>query len=290
MEAENIVGYGGEKLDRFETAEDLIDHTRVKLLDEPGIGHVYPKNLSADPGASAVLLLLGNHCGNGGFDPCLILNKRSINVRQGGDLCCPGGSVHLRVDRLLARVFSLPGFPLARWPFWRAWRRRYPGQAAGLALMLATSLRESLEEMRLNPMGVNFLGPLPTQHLVMFRKAIFPMAGWIGRQKRYFPNWEVEKIVRIPLQELMNPENYACYRLYFKSARPAGSPGERKDFPCFVHRNASEAELLWGATYRITTAFLDRVFGFRPPAPETLRVINGVLGENYGRNGREKTS
>ena len=290
MEGKNVVRHVGRILDRFNNAAGLIEYMRGKLLDEPGIGHVYPKNLSSDPGASAVLFLLGNHCENGDFDPCLILNKRSLKVRQAGDLCCPGGSISPRFDNLLARIFTLPGFPLARWPYWSAWRRKYPGQAAGLALLLATSLRESLEEMRLNPMGVTFLGPLPSQHLVMFRKAIFPMAGWVGGQKRYFPNWEVEKIVRIPLKNLMNPENYACYRLSFKSARPVGSTRELIDFPCFVHRNTHESELLWGATYRITTAFVERVFGFRPPASESLRVINGVLDENYGRNGRETTS
>jgi hypothetical protein len=185
---------------------------------------------------------------------------------------------------MMARVLDLPGFPLSRWPYWREWQRNHSTQARRMALLLATSLRESLEEMRLNPLGVTFLGPLPAQHLVMFEKAIFPMAGWITRQQRYYPNWEVEKIVRIPLRELVDPENYARYRLYIKTGRPAGSGRMLNDLPCFVHRNTREAELLWGATYRITAAFLERVFGFKQPALETLRVINGILDENYGRN------
>ena len=42
--------------------------------------------------ASAVLFLLGLQPGKSNHpeEPCLILNKRSADVRQAGDLCCPG--------------------------------------------------------------------------------------------------------------------------------------------------------------------------------------------------------
>ena len=273
-------------LHRFKDATGFIQYVMRKLVHKPDIGRGFPRNLSRDPGTSAVLFLLGNHCANNGFEPCLVLNKRSATVRQPGDLCCPGGRVSPKIDTFLARIFTLPGFPLARWPYWSAWRHRQPAQAGRMALLLATSLRESLEEMRLNPVGVKFIGPLPAQRLVMFKQKIFPMAGWITRQRRFFPNREVEKIVRVPIRNLLTPTNYGRYRLHIRSADPADSHRKLDDYPCFVHENENESELLWGATYRIATTFLDRVFGSRPPDMETLPVISGVLDENYVRGRR----
>jgi len=135
--------------------------------------------------------------------------------------------------------------------------------------------------MRLNPMGVKFLGPLPSESLVIFYRVIYPMVVWVTRQNRFFPNWEVEKVVRIPLRNLLNPENYARYRVNFQVPHEDGQNGDDPDFPCFFHKNQNEKEVLWGATYRIVTVFLELVFGFRTPDMSTLPVINGTLDESY---------
>ena len=107
--------------------------------------------------ASAVLFLLGRQPGktNHPEEICLILNKRSANVRQAGDLCCPGGRVSPRLDTGLAKLLNLPLLPLARWPYWPGWRQRRSHDVRWLRLLLATGLRESVEEMRLNPFGLN---------------------------------------------------------------------------------------------------------------------------------------
>ena len=175
----------------------------------------------------------------------------------------------------------MPFFPLARWSYWSRWRTRRPRPARRLALLFATSLRESFEEMRLNPLGVHFLGPLPSQSLVMFDRVIYPMVAWIPRQRRFFPNWEVEKIVRIPLKDLLNPGRYACYRITFKLGQENPQRGSPQDFPCFLHECHEESEVLWGATYRVVMVFLDLVFGFRPPDVRSLPVVSGSLDENY---------
>jgi hypothetical protein len=185
------------------------------------------------------------------------------------------------LDPCLAKGLKLPLSPLVRWPYWREWRRERREQAQRLSLLLATSLRESLEEMRLNPWGVTFLGPMPPQELLMFERVLYPMVVWIRRQNRFFPNWEVERIVYIPLQNLLSPENYALYRLHFRSSHERGSPGFTQDFPCFCHESGGGKDVLWGVTYRIVTAFLEMVFDFRPP-DETLRpVIYGELEKDY---------
>ena len=115
----------------------------------------------------------------------------------------------------------------------------------------------------------------------MFPRVIFPMVVWIIRQNRFFPNWEVERIVYIPLRDLLNPEFYACYRLHFKMSHESRSPGFTQDFPCFCHESGQGREVLWGATYRIVTAFLDMVFEFRPPDVASLPVIYGELDDRY---------
>jgi hypothetical protein len=229
---------------------------------------------------SAVLFLLGRYPGKGRFSdqPCLILNKRSAKVRQPGDLCCPGGRISPRLDAGLAALLRLPKSPLARWQHWQRWRRERPRQAGWLRLLLATGLRESVEEMRLNPFGLTFLGPLPAQSLVMFNRVIYPMAVWVTGQKRFYPNWEVEKIVCIPLHILFDPAKYARYRLRIQNSSAGGI---LNTFPCFRYEKDGEAEILWGATYRITIGFLKRVFDFEPPDMHSLPEIHGRLDASY---------
>jgi len=213
--------------------------------------------------------------------PVLILNKRSRQVRQSGDLCCPGGGVQPTLDPFLARWLRLPAPPLSRWPkgFW--WRRYREKDWTKLALLLAAALREGFEEMRLNPLGVRFLGPMAPQRLVMFRRTIYPLVGWVPRQRLFFPNWEVEKIVRIPLANLLEAANYACCRISFQDALNDGQDIPYRDMPCFVHRDNGQKELLWGATYRLTERFLNTVFGYRPPAVEVLPVVRMRLDNRY---------
>jgi hypothetical protein len=212
---------------------------------------------------------------------CLILNKRSPQVRQPGDLCCPGGSVVPWLDSRLAKLLSLPLFSLGRWKFWSQWKRARPRDAGLLALFWATALRESVEEMRLNPFTVRFLGPLPPQSLVMFRRIIYPMVAWVPRQKRFYPNWEVERVVHIPLEELFISANFVRYRLHMQLDSHSPRTISPRDFRCFQFQSDDRTELLWGATYRITTAFLEYVFQFRPPPLDDLPVVEGALDETY---------
>ena len=238
-----------------------------------------------DPsGASAVLFLLGCQCGQDGRssdEPCLILNKRSLKVRQPGDLCCPGGGIAPRLDFLLARLLSLPGTPLTRWEHWPSWRRGQTGSPKNLALLFATGLREGFEEMRLNPFGVRLLGALPPEQLVMFRRVIYPLVCWVSHQRKFKANWEVEKVVYVPLSDLMNPANYARFHLQIEIADNGNENRRVQDFPCFLPRSPGQTDRLWGATFRLTMQFLSLVFGFHPPDIATLPTIEGRLGENY---------
>lgn len=292
-------------LDLLEKTPKLKKHISNTLYRNIQDDHFLSDSLKEMTGLAAVLFLIGNNCeqNSNSPKPCLVLNKRSKKVQQPGDLCFPGGRVSPRLDMMLSKTLRLPTSPLAKWAYWSAYRKSQPDIAQKIAFLFATSLRESFEEMRLNPFCVNFLGPLPPYRLTLTKRVIFPMAGWVSGQKRFYPNWEVEKLIYIPLEKLLNPSLHARYRLEFSSGQKnvLGSSKKLKtvrdkmssDFPCFLHQvsdsESVEQEVLWGATYRMIVGFLELVFGFKPPEMATLRVVKGTLDENYikPRNNRK---
>ncbi|MHC1742367.1 MAG: hypothetical protein AB9873_04955 [Syntrophobacteraceae bacterium] len=239
---------------------------------------------------SSVLLLVGRQKLDGELNGsktgarneiCLILNKRSRSVRQAGDLCCPGGTVEPHLDPKLARLLSLPGMHLRMWGAWKQFRGQRPQEARFLSLLLATCLRESWEEMRLNPFKMRFLGFLPSQRLRLYRRVIYPMVGWLSGQSRFVPSWEVDRIICIPIRTLFEVERYARYRLYVPEALEAKFHRGTEDFPCFVHSHGNHTEVLWGATYKIVMTLIERVFRFKPPDAASLPLVPGVLDEGY---------
>ena len=261
----------------------LVAHIIHSLGDRGRQAKIYANHQIEWATSAGVVMLLGAQPARtgGGAEPCVVLNKRSLKVKQPGDLCFPGGRMSPRIDPCLARLFSLPFTSLGRWHHRGAWRPPHSRLAKSMSILWATGLRESFEEMRLNPFGVRFLGPLPPQALVMFKRTIYPMVGWIKRQKHFFPNWEVEKVVYVPLRDLLNPAYYGRYRLRLGNNPGRGQTGSIQDYPCFRIQAPNNQEILWGATYRITINFLEQVFGFKPPPIASLPVVEGVLDETY---------
>ena len=232
---------------------------------------------------SSVIFLLSRSYGwaKRTSSPCVVMNLRSSLVSQPGDMCCPGGGLSLPLDRTVARLLTLPVFSLARWPFWPWWQKNCPYKAEQIALFYAAALREGFEEMRLNPFGLKYLGCLPPQNLVLFKRIIYPQVAWINCQKHFFPNWEVERIVYLPLDELLNPSNYARYRLKMSSGRHIHPSGNSNEFLCYIHHHGNMTDILWGATFRITMDFLRIIFGFQPPAAGVLPVIKRSIKDTY---------
>lgn len=183
------------------------------------------------------------------------------------------------LDKILSNTLHWPFSPLRKWPAWRKWKAEDRQKARGLAHLLTTALREGWEEMRLNPLKVSFMGPLPVQHLMMFNRQIHPLAGWVPPNMSLSPNWEVERIVYIPLRRLLDHRYYARYRLSFKTQY--GDDQRKEDFPCFIHQGRKDEEILWGATFRITMDFLRLVFGFEMPDLSEAPVIARRLGSAY---------
>ncbi len=196
----------------------------------------------------------------------LMLNKRSRTVPQPGDLCFPGGGLELPVDWILGSLLSLlkPDFL----------KDERKGKLL-MSTMAATAIREGWEEIRLNPLSFELLGILPPQPLSMFQKSIVGFVCWIKKPVSLKPNREVEKIVWIPLNSFLNPENYALYRLY-------GLPGQSfSDFPCFLHQDAISVEILWGVTYRIVMYLLKTVLNMQIPHPQNRQIVPGVFDRRY---------
>ncbi len=231
---------------------------------------------------SSVLLLLGWLSTDEGGIPeiCITLNKRSKEIKQAGDLCCPGGAIE-KLDHFLARLLAFRGSSLSRWPYWRELKTRQPENADFLSLLYAAGLREAWEEMGLNPFSLTFLGPLPTQCLILFRRSIHPMVAWVSYQKRFHLSREVERIVQFPLRALLNPFNYALYRRYVPPHLEWRFKGTTVDFPCFIYKIGGRAELLWGATFRIVTLFLEMLFGFQVPDIQKLPLVPASVNEEY---------
>ncbi len=242
---------------------------------------------------SSVLLLLAETVPveDGIPEACIILNKRSKEVKQPGDLCCPGGAIE-KFDHFLSRLLLFKGSSLSRWPCWDELKTGQPENAQFLSLLYAAGLRESWEEMRLNPFGLTFLGPLPSQCLVLYHRVIHPLAAWVSYQKEFTLSWEVERIVRFPLRALLSPFNYAVYRMNVPASLEWRFRGTTVDFPCFIYSIDGRAELLWGATFRIVTLFLEMIFGFRIPDLKRLPLVPASLGDEYvnagTRNGARK--
>ena len=244
---------------------------------------IFPAGVSVSKTAATVLFLIG-FCRQGkarARQPCFIFNKRSMRVRQAGDLCFPGGRMMPRMDLFLSYFLKLPFSPLSRWPYWSWWRKQRPLEARRLSLLLTAGLREGLEEMRLNPLGVRLLGPLPSQSLRLFQREIYPMVVLIERQQHFFPNWEVEKIITVPIQQFLNPAHYAACRLSLGSGKDKHASSAIEAFPCFRLPDVAGPEILWGATYRMVINFLEVAFDFRPPPLASLPVVRKQLGEEY---------
>jgi len=266
----------------------LIHQVTEGLQNDSRKASIFPAGISDSRTAAAVLCLLGFYRNGKRNAPqaCFVFNKRSLKVRQAGDLCFPGGRIMPRIDFYFSLWLRLPFFPLSRWPYWKWWRAQRPLEARRLSLLLSAGLREGLEEMRLNPLGVRFLGPLPSQRLQMFQREIYPMVAWIERQQHFFPNWEVEKIITVPVRRFLDPAHYAGCRISFDAGRERRTARGHEIFPCFCLTEGSEREILWGATYRMVMNFLELIFDFRPPPPDTLPVVIKRLGGEYVNRGK----
>jgi 8-oxo-dGTP pyrophosphatase MutT (NUDIX family) len=206
------------------------------------------------------------------------LIKRSSRVPQPGDLSLPGGMLHPVLDRLLRPLLIL--MPSA---ILRGKARAYALQQKAcsfriITLFLTNALRESWEEIRLSPARVRFLGPLPTYSLTLFRRTIFPLAGFVENPDLPRPNREVEKIVEIPLSAFFRKDFFGCYQIDV----PGPTGRSSLEYPCLIHWDSDgREEVLWGATFHIIVGFLGIIMDYRLPEWRKGRIIRKNLQSDY---------
>ena len=215
----------------------------------------------------------------GGF--CFQLIKRSANVAQPGDLSCPGGMLHPRLDGLLRPLVTSGIVPALRAYRRSSGRNGDEDTWKNVTLFLTNALRESWEEIRLSPFNVRLLGPLPCHSLVLFRRTIFPLVGLVRKAFPFRPNSEVERVLEIPLKSFFAEDNYAQYVIDMSDSIRREERASWQ-FPCFLHREEGrDPEILWGATFQIILRFLEIVFAFRMPDVQSGPVLRRTLHHDY---------
>jgi hypothetical protein len=209
------------------------------------------------------------------------LIKRSSKVSQPGDLSCPGGILHPLIDLLLRPIISSPCLPIMRNEAYTYVKARDTKTFYLITLYLANALRESWEEISLNPLRVAFIGSLPTHPLILFRRIIFPLVGMIKAPWEIHTNEEVERIVEIPLKSFYDETCFGRYIIEHTLTNTSGI-SEFMEFPCLIQRNNQGTEdVLWGATFNIIISFLKIVFDYQLPDWQSQRILRKTLPNNY---------
>lgn len=213
--------------------------------------------------------------------PFLQLIKRSATVAQPGDLSCPGGMLHVTVDTAFRSLLCSGTMPVIQGRPLELSRLRGPLDHRLVCLFLANALRETWEEVGLNPVRVRFLGPLPAYSLILFRRTIFPLMGMVNERWTFRPNREVARVVEIPLASFFTGESYGRYVVTYTEV--SGSREEVcQDFPCLIHREPDGTEeILWGATFSVIMNMLKIVFDFNLPDWRKGQAIERSLRSDY---------
>ncbi len=229
---------------------------------------------------AGVLLLLGKYPAPSDWKSryYLLLNKRSANIQQPGDLCFPGGHPNRWIDLISSHLVVPHILPLRKSPAFKTQKKNDRKSFTIIKYFLGNVLREGFEEIRLNPFKVGYLGALRCYRLEPFRRVIFPLVGVMKEEVRLRPNWEVDKILRIPLMSLFNHDNYARYELKVRGEFKEIFKSEVVSYDCFIHyEDGQPDEILWGATYKIVMSFLKVVFQFSPPYNNIHPIVRGEL-------------
>ena len=252
---------------------DYLDkHLSIAHSNSTGSGHLE---------AGVVLLL---HDNNSGYTFQLI--KRSESVAQAGDISCPGGILEPRTDEMLSRIlFKTEMIRSADDRSLNALPGKDEQTASLIRLFLMNALRESWEEIGLDPLNVCFLGALPSYSLTFFSRTIFPVVSLVREPFDYRLSDEVEKVMEIPVDYFFHSSFYAV--LEIESGSGNSDSRYNMKFPCLVVPDGSgHDDILWGATFNIIVNFLQTITGNPvPPSPPT-RTVKKMLPPHYASGKR----
>lgn len=229
---------------------------------------------------AAVVLLLNFKNMNDKSEYVFQLIKRSDTVSQGGDISCPGGMLQPGRDKFLNFFLKTGILPAMRGRRLKHLQNSDKETESLVHLFLTNALRESWEEIGLNPFNIKFLGALPSYSLTLFARTIFPVVCLTCRPFKYRLSSEVEKILEIPVSFFFNSDNYAM--LDIKTALGKDAEPLQYQTPCLIIRDGHGGEdILWGATYNIINNFLRIISDNSLPTPSSSRTLNKILTINY---------
>jgi len=165
----------------------------------------------------------------------------------------------------------------------------FPGKdkqtASLIRLFLMNALRESWEEIGLDPLNVFFLGALPTYSLTFFSRTIFPLVSLVREPFDYRLSAEVEKVMEIPVDYFFQSSFYA--ELEIESGSENSDPRYNMKFPCLVvNDEVGHEDILWGATFNIIVNFLQTITGNPVPPSPPSRIVKKMLSPHYASGKR----
>ena len=98
---------------------------------------------------------------------------------------------------------------------------------------------------------------------------------------RFYPNYEVECLVDIPVAAFYHEENYGMLLKESDAGSPYPEEG-REPIPCLIYLDQEGQEnILWGATFFIIINFLESVFDFQLPDWQNRRLVKKIISSNY---------
>jgi len=113
----------------------------------------------------------------------------------------------------------------------------------------ATALRESREEVGIDPETVDLIGELSELYIPPSNFVVYPFVGYAEERPSFLPDKkEVEKIIEAGLNDLMEDSNIKTKRIHVRS-------GITVTAPCFV----IEGNIIWGATAMMLSEFREIV-------------------------------
>lgn len=255
-------------------AEATIDYKEKHSLIE-NANKTNPYHLEA-----GVVLLLHYKSNQKNPEYVFQLIKRSDKVTQAGDISCPGGILHPRIDKILSFFLKTGIIPDLRKKTLNYDASKDKETNSLIRLFLTNALREAWEEIGLNPFNILFLGALPYYSLTSFAITIYPLVCLTPKPFRYQLSSEVDKILEIPLSFFFQSSNYALLEIATPMGNTASSQNNR--LPCLVIPDRrGNIDILWGATFHIITNFLRIISDDSLPLPSSSRIIKKVLTNSY---------
>ena len=106
------------------------------------------------------------------------------------------------------------------------------------------AIRETYEELGIEPQGINIIGPLTPFYIPVSGFNVFPFVGWIAKCPTLeIQSKEVSKVFAPSVSSLINPQN--------KKIKRSTMLGQKVEIPFFDLHN----EMVWGATSMILSEF-----------------------------------